>query len=319
MPSKAAKSPKLFHNAWRRFCLHLLRSLMHSLGQLLRTPVNTLATTLIVGVTLAMPLGLWLGLAHLHTMLPNYEQQAPITAYLNLDVSREAAEHLSNALQHQEAIDNVTYISPEAGLAQFKQNTDFGDVLDKLDHNPLPGVLVITPRRSDDITVHALLRTLKTNPAIDAVKLDANWIQRLDAVFALAKRATYFVAALLGVGVLLIIGNTIALTMQKHHSTMRIYQLLGASDRFIRLPFICMGMYLGVLGSLAAYGIVQLGGYFLKPTMQQLSSVYPIHGNTLSAPMTWLIACMGMTALLGMLGASFAVSKYLRQNTASKN
>ena len=309
-------SQKRTQYAWpSRILLHQLRSATQSIGHLCRTPWSSIMIILVIGMTLAMPLGLSITLKTIQALSPDWQQQTPISLYLKVGTSDQDAQQLRTALARSSQLSDARYITPAQGLAQLRQQAGYGDILDALDENPLPGVIVLTPRadlKADDI--NKLVHTLQQQSTVNQVKLDMDWIKRLHALLTLGQQVVWLLAASLGIGVLLIIGNVIALNLQKYQQDMTIYQWLGATDHFIRQPFLYMGTWMGALGGATAWGLIYAASYLLQPAMHQLSVQYGIWLDGHTLPYMQGVQSIAIGAILGMLGARFAVNRYLQSS-----
>lgn len=311
-PSKPSRQSS--HYTWsERWFLHQCRSAVQSIGYMWRTPVTTLMIILVIGMTLAMPLGLSTTLKTIQNLSPNWQQQTPISVYLKVGTSTQQAHQLQSKLATSPIIQDARYITPEQGLQEMRHQAGYGDVLDALESNPLPGVIVLTPQANQH--EHDLSQTVKElsqQSIVDTVKLDIDWVKRLHALLGLGHQVVLLLAVSMGMGVLLVVGNIIALGLQKYKQDMIVYQYLGASDYFIRQPFLYMGAWIGALGGASAWGLVKLAAIQLQPAMHQLTAQYGISldNHTLAYIQAARVTALG--ALLGILGARLAVGRFLR-------
>lgn len=288
-----------------------LQALRNSLRQLSTSPLATLMTFAVIGIALALPFGLYTVLQNLQGVSTSLHDSAQISVYLNDSISSSSRQNLMRILQSDQAIQSVRYISPDEGLAAFTTDLNLKEALAGLKTNPLPAVIVIQPGVHTDIDIQALLARVKQLPDIQNAQLDMQWLQRFNAILLILHRALYAIALLFALGVLLIIGNTIRLTTERHRDTIEVLQLVGGTEAFIRRPFLYSGIIYGLSGSIIAWLLVDFAMIWLQPPVSQLASLYEteytLQGLTLPATLVLLIG----GAFLGYLGSRLAVRKQL--------
>lgn len=291
---------------------HIQAALL-SLGQISRAPLATLMICLVMGIALALPTGLFVLLKNVAVLNQHWDSRSPIMLYLKIPTTDTQAQTLLKQIAARPDVAKVQYISPEAGLAEFQQQSDLGSVLSGLKQNPLPAVLVVTPKVEDiqsSTTITALRDALQTLPQVEVARVDIDWVQRLDALLLLAGKLVLALAVILSLGVILIVGSTIHLALQSHHDEIEVYRLVGATNGFIRRPFLYRGIIYGLAGSLVAAIIVSFTLYWLNSPVKQLTKLYNsnfvLQGLGFGSTMSLLL--LGM--LLGWLGAWIAVHRH---------
>jgi len=159
--------------------------------------------------------------------------------FLKQEISDQQAEELANKLRLHQQIEQIQLISKASALEEFRRLSGFGEALQALNSNPLPALLVIQPKSafSSPESAQLLVRELELLPEADIVQLDLQWVRRLQAITHIAQRGVLVLASLLGLAVLLIVGNTIRLEIQNRHAEIEIIKLIGATNAFIRRPF----------------------------------------------------------------------------------
>lgn len=287
---------------------------LDSLQRLLRRPAATLLTSLVIAIALALPTSLYIGLNNIEAVSSGWEGAARISLFLKPKVSVSQAENLRRSIAARDGVLNAEYISPDAALVEFRASSGFGDVLDQLDSNPLPGLIVVTPREANisAAAVTELQKGLAKLPEVDLAKLDMEWLQRLNQITELGRRLTLALAGMLAVGVLLIIGNTIKLAIESRRSEILVVKLVGGTNAFVRRPFLYTGFWYGLSGGLAAWFLVQGGLYWLRAPISELSVSYQsdfqlLGLGVLDSLLLWLFA-----GGLGLLGAWLVVGRELR-------
>ena len=140
------------------------------------------------------------------------------------------------------------FISRDQSLQEFRRDSGFGKSIDTLSSNPLPHTIVVEPAEVDTFTVRNLLNRLQAMPEVEIAKLDTEWLERLYTIIEIAKRSVAIITMLFACAVLLIIGNTIRLDIQNRYQEIIVTKLIGATDAFIRRPFLYGGVWYGLLG-----------------------------------------------------------------------
>ncbi|HJX18687.1 MAG TPA: permease-like cell division protein FtsX, partial [Acidiferrobacterales bacterium] len=288
--------------------------LLATLGQMTRAPLATLLTLTVIGITLALPSGLFVMLDNLERVSAGWDRGAQASLFLKRSVTEAGARKLAQQIRAMSAVAGVDYISREAALVEFRKQSGFGTALNALDSNPLPAVLVVRLAVADDpAAVAPLMKTLAGLPGVDLAQLDIEWLQRLTALLRLAERAVAMLAVLLSLAVLLIIGNTIRLAVVNRRTEIEIIQLVGGTPGFVRRPFLYSGLLQGMLGGLLAWLLVEASLLLLSGPARELAGLY---GSNFA--LTGLGADQGLFltlagALLGWIGSRLAVGWQLRQ------
>jgi cell division transport system permease protein len=284
-----------------------------SLGRLFRNSLSSTMTCAVIGIALALPIGLHVILNNLQTLSGGWDSGASISLFLKQSISDQEAGSLARKLRLHQRVESVELVTKRAALDEFQRRSGFAEALQALDSNPLPALLVIQPKQEFTTAEAAqrLVRELELLPEADMVQLDLQWVQRLQAITVIAQRAVLVLASLLGMAVLLIVGNTIRLEIQNRHAEIEITKLIGATNAFIRRPFLYTGFWYGLFGGIIAWILVAVSVTLLKGPVANLASLYEsaFDLNTLN----WLniLSLLFGSALLGLLGSWLAVGKHL--------
>jgi cell division transport system permease protein len=298
----------------RTFLARHAQVTLDSLGRLYRNGLATLMTAMVIGIALALPAGLYLLLANLDRLSGAWEGQAGLSVFLKDGVEADAAAGVAERVRAWPEIAGVTLVTPEQALEEFKRHAGYADVLATLEENPLPVVLLVSPaaHHADPASVGALQERLRQQPETGLVQIDLQWVQRLAAILETARRAVLLASALLALAVLLMVGNTIRLEIQNRREEIVVTKLIGATNGFVRRPFLYSGIWYGVLGALLAWGVVELGFRLLEAPVHRLVGLY--EGSfELQTQSGWLLlALLGAGITLGLLGSWLAVGRHLR-------
>jgi cell division transport system permease protein len=197
-------------------------------------------------------------------------------------------------------------------MADLRQRTGFGGALDALSENPLPHVIKVRPATSAVAAIARLADELSALDATEFVQLDRLWIERLEAILELGGRAVNLVSLLLAAAVVLVIGNTIRLEINNRRTEIEVLKLVGATDGFIRRPFLYTGLWLGALGAVAAALMIGLGLLLLSGPVRELAALYASDFRLSGLDPADLGRLIGGGAVLGWAGAWIAAARHLR-------
>ncbi|WP_028008145.1 permease-like cell division protein FtsX [Solimonas flava] len=288
------------------------RVFFFSLGKLARAPLAAALTALVIGIALALPAGLYVLTRNLASVGYSWQESLQISLFLKDSVAEERGAALARELRAEIGVSKTNYISRAQSLADFKAQSGFGDALAILQDNPLPAVIAVTPNRKlGKAGVEELAARLGRLPEVDLAKLDQKWLERLYALLDIAQRSVGIVAILLGVAVMVIIGNTIRLDIEARREEVEVMKLIGAPDSFIRRPFLYAGFWHGLLGGLLAWILVAAGVQALGAPAEQLAQAYGSQFRLAGLPWTDGLALLGAGVVLGWAGAFVTVGRRL--------
>lgn len=299
--------------AWGRRQLY---SFFSSLGTLLGHRLGTLMTVLVLGIAMLLPLGLYVTLDNLRGLDLQQGEWGTITVFLEPEVAEDRALALAARIERERAAE-VTTVSPEQGMADFAQASGFGQALELFAENPLPWVLLVTPRVSAEEDIEsvagALSGWLDEQEGVDLVQVDFKWLQRLAGLLALGDAFVTVLTVLFSLAVVVVVANTIRLDVASRSHEIEVMHLVGASNGFIRQPFLYLGFWYGLLGALLALLLLGLCLLYLARPLGRLLEAYgsSMDVGGLGGESVALVLLGG--GLLGLLGAWLAVQRYLRQ------
>lgn len=279
-----------------------------------RAPLATLMTSAVLGIALALPGGLYLLLDNVNRVTGHWDTGGRISVFLNTSESDAEAEALAKRLRNWKEIARVSVITRAEALAEYRRMSGFAEVLDAFeDNNPLPAVLTVepTPAVQDPATMETLTVTISRLPQVDFARFDLLWLKRLNAIVEIVRRGVYLLAALLALGVVLIVGNTIRLGIENRREEIEIASLFGATNAFIRRPFLYGGLLFGLLGAAIAWCILAIGFALLKPAVGRLVSLYGSSFELAGLEGSGILTLAATGTGLGLLGAWVAVGRHL--------
>ncbi len=285
-----------------------------ALGRLSRQPFASLMIILVIGVTLALPAAINVVIKNAQSVSGSWDNALDFSVYLKLDLTVSEAEGLARLIGQRADIASVDLITADEALAEFKQQSGFGAALDQLGNNPLPHALVVRPSPGNTSASLTLLQEEIGNlPETDLVQVDTEWVQRFHAILDIVRQALAIGAALLGLAIVVIIGNTIRLDIENRREEIEVTKLIGASNAFVRRPFLWTGFWYGLLGGSCALLLVQYGLYLLRDPVARLAGLYQgnITVTTLGAAES--LAIIGAAVFLGLLASWVTAARHMRR------
>jgi cell division transport system permease protein len=291
-----------------------LQAFLGSLGKLARTPLATVLTLIVIALALALPTALRVFVINAQAATGNFANAVDMSVYLKTDTPLAKAQQLAQAARQRSDVATVTLIPADQGLQEFRNYSGFGDALTALKENPLPHVLHVRPGTAytSGAALESLRRYFSAWPEVDQVQVDAEWVMRFNAILDLLRHVLLLAAALLGVGVLAVIGNTIRLEIAGRRAEIEVTKLVGGSNAFVRRPFLYTGMLYGLGGALLAWGIVVIAIVVLGEPAAALARLYGSR-YVLRGPSNDDVGMLlGAGVVLGWLGAWIAAARHLR-------
>lgn len=285
-----------------------------ALGRLSRQPFASLMIVLVIGVTLALPAAINVVVKNAQTVSGSWDNALDFSVYLKLDLPADEADNLAVLLRQRADIDSVELITSDEALAEFKQQSGFGDALDQLGDNPLPHALVVRPSPGNSGESLTLLQEEIGNlPETELVQADTEWVQRFHAILDIVRQAIAIGAALLGIAIIVVVGNTIRLDIENRRDEIEVTKLIGASNAFVRRPFLWTGFWYGLLGGTFALLLVQYGLYLLKDPVARLAGLYQGKLSVTSLSLAESGAIIGTAVFLGLFASWVTAARHMRR------
>jgi cell division transport system permease protein len=289
------------------------RTASASFSRLVHQPFASLMIILVIAVTLAIPAALNLVIKNFTAISSGWDDALDFSVFLETGISESEAEALTRLISQRADVDDVRLITAKDALAEFKEQSGFGSALDHLPDNPLPHTLVVRPSPANTPQSMTLLREeLDSLPETELVQVDTEWVQRFHAILQIVQQAIMIGAGLLGAAIIVIIGNTIRLEIQNRRDEIEVTKLIGASNAFVRRPFLWSGFWFGLFGSVLALGLVQYGLYLLRPTVARLAGLYQSGVTMLTLDLRDSLTIIGVGVVLGLAGSWLAAARHMR-------
>ncbi len=285
-----------------------------ALGRLVRQPFASLMIVLVIAVTLALPAAINLVVKNARAVSGSWDNALDFAVYLRQDMSVNEAEGLGRLITQRADVDGVDVITSDEALAEFKQQSGFGEALDQLPENPLPHTLVVRPSAGNTSASMILLQEEIGNlPETEYVQADTDWVQRFHAILDIVRQAIAIGAALLGIAIVVIIGNTIRLDIENRREEIEVTKLIGASNSFVRRPFLWTGFWYGLFGGLLALALVRYGLFLLEGPVARLAGLYQSNIVISSLGLEESAAIIGIGVFLGLFASWFTTARHMRR------
>ncbi|RPA58829.1 cell division protein FtsX [Shewanella frigidimarina] len=287
---------------------------MSSMGELWRSPVSSIMTMAVLGVSLSLPAALQVLVKNAENITQSWNSAAEISLFINKGRSEQSIQSLLSRIKAFREVESVTYISRDQALEEFQRLSGFGEALSYLDENPLPAVVTVTPslKYSSPAGARELLVKLERESEVNFGRLDIEWLERLQALLKLLEKTVLAIAALLVLAVVLVIGNTIRLAIMNRRTEIEVMKLVGATEAFIQRPFLYTGIWYGVIGGILAWLIINVLVWYLDGALAELLGLYGSELTIQSLSFSELIKLMLLASFLGWLGSYLSVRQHLR-------
>ena len=247
---------------------------------------------------------------NLNKLAENLESQVQINVYIKEDVNREDIKDLEGIIKDMQGVENVTYVDRETAMETFKKRLgDQTSILEALeDTNPLPESLVVELK--EPAMVQTAAETLQKYDIVEEAKYGQDVIEHLFDITRLLRIFGFGLMLLLAGATLFIISNTIRLTVFARRKEIAIMKYVGATDWFIRWPFLLEGMVMGLCGGIIADIFLQLGYAEVESKIYNTLAFFPlIPADPLMTYISIGVIITGM--FIGAMGSTISLKRFL--------
>jgi cell division transport system permease protein len=288
--------------------------LVGSLGRIVHQPFATLMTMGVIAVALALPLFLSLLLQNARLATGDWNEAYDLSVYMDKKASAARVQSVAKQLKLRSDVAAVRIITADQALVEFRNDSGFGKALDALSDNPLPDTLVVTPTlmASTPQGTETLKIAIAALSDVQTVQIDTEWVKRLRAILELLRRVVLLTGALLGVGIVLIVSNTIRLDILNRRAEIEVMKLVGASDGFARRPFLYSGFWYGLGGGLLALILVAIASVVLARPVAQLAFLYGSEFRLRGLNLMTGFGVLMIAAGLSWIGSWLAATRHIR-------
>ena len=292
---------------------HHLAVLAATLRRLVAAPVSSSLNILIMGIAISLPVGMYVLMQNVQTLTAHVSGTPQISVFLALDAGKNDTTKIGRQLAQLPDVTHADFVPRDAALAQLKRASGMADVIAGLDSNPLPDAFIVHPKDADPAALEKLRDELQKLPKVVKVQMDAAWARKLDALLGFVRLGMLILAALLSLALVAITFNTIRLQILTRREEIEISRLIGATDAFIRRPFLYFGFLQGAAAGLAAWLIITASLALLNFKVGTLAHLYDSSFSLHYLGWGDSFSLMLFAAYLGWLGAWLSVSQHLWQ------
>jgi len=268
---------------------------------------------LVIGVAISLPGLFYVGVDNLSKLTDHMQDETEISLFLKLDASAKTVSAIEQTLTANIAIKHYQLVTKDEAWqrlqAQSETNNKANRAILQLSKNPLPDAFFVQAKSADPAALEALKNSLQTIPGVEQALVNTEWAQRLSILLKLAEKVIFFIAALLAIALLVIIGNTVHMQILTQKDEIEVSNLMGATSSFIRTPFLYAGMSYGFFGGLLAIlmmmGILQMFNY----TVAQISSLYSSDFRLSLVNSELFLIIIILAIFIGWLGSYIAVMR----------
>lgn len=279
--------------------------------KLARTPLGSVFNMFVIGIALCLPVGLYALIDNLQAASGHLAAEPQISAFMALDASKGEIAQIELRLKQNPRVERYRFVARDQALQELKQSSGLTDVIDSLPQNPLPDAFIISAKNNTPQALDALREEIAQWPRIVHAQLDAVWARRLDATLRFGRVIVLILGGLLALALVAITFNTIRLQVLTQRDEVEVVKLIGATDAFIRRPFLYYGALQGAAGGLVAWLFVTGGIWLINRNLGELSHVYASLFQLKYLPPVDAVVLLLFPAALGWVGAWLSVGRHL--------
>lgn len=297
-------------NRWLRQHRYALQV---ALSRLRQQPFSSFSNIVVIALTLAVPIISWSILVSAQPLATQLPVNPEITLYLTMDSDEAAANTLRETLQseYSDELSSVRLVSRQSAYDELLNNPLWADALTTLDENPLPHTLVLSLADSTEQTAIALdlAKKMAVLPAVERVQLDSDWVRRLEALLHFAQVALLLLSLSVMVIVIATVFNTVRLQALNQREEIAVARLVGATESFVRRPFLYQGALTGLIASAVAIGISLLALMPLSEALNRLAATYELQVILHIPDAISLLLATLLVVLVAALAARWSVTR----------
>lgn len=293
--------------------------LKRALRNMQQSPVLSLASIGTVAVALALLAFFTIAVLNVQQLTTSWGENLAIVAYLDDVPDEKVVKGWIREIEGYQEVAGVSFISQEKAFKKFRKRLgDDAELVEGLGPDVLPASLEISLAddwRSES-AVKAVVERLRVDHRFDDLQYGQGWLEKLDAFLLLLRVSAAALGGFLVFAALLIVANTIKLTLYARQDELEAMAMVGGTSLFIKLPYLVEGALQGLLGGLAALGLSFL--VFRVVLQQSLGSLLLITGiDTIHfLPASWQVLLVVGGSLIGVLGSLFALRKFVRYGSS---
>lgn len=284
-----------------------------AITRLIMQPFSTLSNITVVALALCVPLVSWVMLLAAQPIVQHIPVATEMTLYLRADLTAEQSLAVQNRIstQYESQLESLLKIDKNQAITTLKADPTWADALSVLPTNPLPDALILRLKASPEQSekAMALANELQKMAEIDRVQLDREWLKRLEALLQFGQLALLLLSLSVGVIVVATVFNTIRLQALNQRQEITVARLVGATESFVRRPFLYVGAISGGLSSLLAIGLSLIVLMPLNDAIHKLANSYDSQLILTLPPMADLAVTTLLIMVISALAARWSVTR----------
>jgi len=257
---------------------------------------------IVIGITLCLPSAGLLLIENASQISQNIEHEAEISIFLDKTVSKDQIDFIQLSLKKNSLVKKIHFEPKLIAWEKLQTKLDVA-VSSSVSANPLPDAFFISLNTLDEIKIQKLIDSLDGIDGIDSVILDGNWIKKLRIGLSLGKLSIFFIASLLIIVLLVVIGNTIRLQTLTYKDEIEVSKLIGATNTFIQRPFMYTGILYGLGGGILTISILKLSVFGLNATLNKLVSIFGTDFIFNDLPQNYYMYIIVLAMLIGLVSS----------------
>ena len=293
-------------NTWLN---HHSQAIKLVLSRMRNNKLSTLMICLVVAVAMCIPGLFYVGVDHLSALTNHMQDETEISLFLKLDASADTLAEIDKLLAKNEAIKQFRLVTKDDAWKKLKNQSDANNAVYQLTKNPLPDAFFIQAKSTDPEALEKLRNELQNIKGVEQALLNTEWAKRLATILTLGKKIILFIAILLAIALLVIIGNTVRMQILTQKDEIEVSKLMGATTSFIKTPFLYAGILYGLFGGLLAIlmiaGVIEIFNY----SVAQISRLYSSDFSLSLFNTNLFFTIIGSAIVIGWVGSYLAVTR----------
>ena len=257
---------------------------------------------IVIGITLCLPSAGLLLIENAGQISQNIEHEAEISIFLDKTISKDQIDFIELSLKKNSLVKKIHFEPKLSAWERLQSKLDVA-VSSSVTNNPLPDAFFISLNTLDEIKIQKLIDILDGIDGIDGVIVDGDWIKKLRIGLSLGKLSVFFIAILLIIVLLVVIGNTIRLQTLTYKDEIEVSKLIGATNAFIQRPFMYTGILYGLGGGIITISILKLSVLGLNATLIKLASIFGTNIIFQDLPHRFYLYIVILAMLIGLISS----------------
>lgn len=296
-----------------RFFMVHYRQAKRSFVDLWKRPLGNILTIAVISMALAMPASLYLLSKNIAVAAGNVATSSQISVYLKEGIPEARVMVVKDNIERMSGVRKVDYISPQEGLDDLSQASGFDQAISLLDDFALPSVFVVSPESADKQQIQTLAREIRTSDDVTDVRMDEDWLTRLDALKNLAVTVVISLTGLMFAAVFLIVGNTLRYNVLANKDEIQTMKLIGATDSFILRPYLYSGMWFGCIGAFIAWILTAVLTILMNGAVDALAKLYDSQYQLQGLSWDESLILLMIGILIGSIAAKLSAQRHLKE------